>query len=191
MQGGQGTVGHSAACGDGANTGSHPAHGVCSGAGEQGRAWCPPHVAPEWLHCPGTGTRDTSAPPAWLGAGGLVLTVALGLMLAVGLARLLPSPSHAELRAGSGSPALIAAAQPADLALNPSTCHRLCSSQRGAGGGQGPRASCSVLYRARHLYLLCHSALCHALCCAMLCCATLRAVLCQTPASSERQEGPS
>lgn len=63
MQGEQGTVGHSVAWGDGTNSRSHPAHGGCSGAGEQGRAWRPPHVAPERLHCPGTGTRDTLAPP--------------------------------------------------------------------------------------------------------------------------------
>lgn len=146
---------------------------------------------------------------------GLKLTAWMALELAVGLAVGLadtgtgsgagaaPSiPPRAELWAGTGSSALITAAQPADLALNPSACHRLCSSQRGAGGGQGPRASCGVLCHARHSYpAVPQCSVPCSVCCAMLCRAMprhpllhramLHAVLCQTPASSKRQEGPS
>lgn len=173
---------HPAACGDGANTGSHPAHWGCSGAGERARAWSPLHVAPEWLHCPGTGTRDTSAPPGvaqgWSAGADTSIGVSTGAARhqdGTGAGTAPSIPPHAELWAGAGSSALIAAAQPADLALNPSACHRLCSSQHRAGGGDKgtvPAAVCAVP------------------CQTLVPAVPQRSVLCQTPARSKRQEGP-
>lgn len=148
IQGGQGTVGHLAACEDGACTGSHPA--------QWGQGVVPTSCGSRVAALPWDRDKGHLSPPGW--SAGADTGSGADAGSGAGTAPFI-NP-HAELWAGSGSSALIVAAQPADLALNPSACHRLRSSQHGSGGDEGPVPAAVCCAMPDTCTRLCHTPCC-------------------------------